>query len=61
MTFGRGGHTAEMIFMTQKYDFPQRFDKVFIVVADDDQLSIEKANNFWNANKVCVVFTWDRL
>lgn len=52
MTFGRGGHTAEMIFMSQKFDFPKRFDKVFIVVADDDQLSIEKAQNFWEKNKV---------
>ena len=52
MTFGRGGHTAEMMYMCQKYDFKKKFKKVYILVADDDDLSIERAYTFWKANNV---------
>lgn len=52
MTFGRGGHTAEMLYMCQRYRFKEKCDKVYIVIADDDQLSIDRAYQFWKDNNV---------
>ena len=37
-TLGRGGHTGEMLYMCQRYKFKGRFTKVYIVVADNDDL-----------------------
>ena len=52
MTLGRGGHTAEMLYMSQRYDFKKNFKKVYIIVADDDNLSIVRSYAFWKAYNV---------
>lgn len=52
MTLGRGGHTAEMLYMSQRYNFDKKFDKVYMLIADDDQLTIDRSYTFWKANNV---------
>ena len=51
LTIGKGGHTAEMLYMSQRYNF-KKFKKVYLIIGDDDDLSIKKATHFWRENKV---------
>lgn len=48
---GKGGHTAEMLYMCQRYDF-KRFKKLYVVVGEDDDLSKNKALLFWKEHQV---------
>ena len=50
LTIGKGGHTAEMLYMSQRYDF-KKFNKVYLIIGDDDDLSKDKAIHFWKENK----------
>ena len=51
LVLGKGGHTAEMLYLIKNYEF-ERFSRIYIMVAENDTLSIEKTNKFIKENKV---------
>lgn len=54
LTMGSGGHTAEMLYMSQRYNF-DKFDKVYLVLTETDTFSKKKAIHHWEDNKVNLV------
>lgn len=51
IVLGSGGHTAEMLYMLQNYDFG-KYKKVYFVLGDNDTMSVNKTKLFMQKNKV---------